>query len=272
MTITNVSPTRYEFRDPISAEEIETIAADPQAKAIQTATPVRSATWSLLDRALFARRPDIEARIYGCHGVPCDLGFAALLTNVRRFAADSRRGTVTGAERIAAIPDLEALSVGIFRLESFAFLEHVSPRLQRLALGATRSKRPSLAPLGRFQGLRTLYVESHQKDLDVVSGLPGLEDVTLRSISTPGLDYLRPLGKLRSLDIKLGGIRDLTALRGMGSIEYLELWRIRGFDDVGVVAELPGLQSLFLQTLPRVRRLPALERAHALRRVVLTPA
>ena len=269
MPISKTSRTRYDFREPISTDEIESIAADPHTEVIQTSMPAKPETWSLLNQALFARRPDIEARIYGCHGVPCDLGFTSLLTNVRRFAADALHGRVTGAERIACIPDLECLSVGVFQLESFGFLDQVSPGLRRLTLGATRSKKPTLTPLARFRGLQSLRLESQQKDLDVISGLMELEHVTLRSISTASLGCLRNLDGLRSLAIELGGIRDLSAIRGMIRIASLELCQIRGLDDVGAAAELPGLQSLFLQSLPRVRALPELRMAHVLRRVVL---
>jgi hypothetical protein len=72
-----------------------------------------------------------------------------------------------------------------------------------------------------------------------------------------------------SLDIKLGGIRDLSAIRGMSNIAYLELWQIKGLSDVSVIAELPGLQNLFLQSLPNVRALPSLSQAYSLRRIML---
>lgn len=157
----------------------------------------------------------------------------------------------------------------MYQLESFAFLNEVSPRLRNLALGETRSRKPSLAPLGRFERLDTVYVEGQHKDIEVLSQLHELEDVTLRSITTRGLDYLKRLDKLRSLDIKLGGIRDLSAICGMPKINYLEVWQVRGLSDVSVIADLPCLQNLFLQSLPNVQSLPSLSDAHGLRGVVL---
>jgi hypothetical protein len=143
----------------------------------------------------------------------------------------------------------------------------VSPDITDLKLGATRSKAPSLAPLSRFGSLKRLYLEGHAKDIEVLSDLQALEDVTLRSITARDLSYLAPLKRLWSLDIKLGGIRSFLGIEGKESIKYLELWQIRELHDIGIVSALPGLQNLFLESLPHM--FPSMTNATALRRVVL---
>ena len=97
--------------------------------------------------------------------------------------------------------------------------------------------------------------------------LSGLEELTLRSITTDDLRFLEPLQRLWSLDIKLGGIRNFTGVVGKESIKKLELWQVRELPDIEIVAALPGLQNLFLQTLPNVAAFPQLEDAKYLRRV-----
>jgi hypothetical protein len=107
------------------------------------------------------------------------------------------------------------------------------------------------------------------KNIEVLSTLMGLEDVTLRSITTPDLNYLQPLDKVWSLDVKLGGIRSFAGIEGKQSIKYLELWQIRELSSIEIVAQLPGLQNLFLQSLPRIKAVPSLRASRALRRVEL---
>jgi hypothetical protein len=175
----------------------------------------------------------------------------------------------SGVDAVAEIPDLESLSLGIFELTDFSCLDGVSPTLTSLRLGATRSKRPSLSPLKKFRSLHTLYVEGHIKDIDVLSDLLELQDVTLRSVTTPDLHYLARLPKLWSLDVKLGGIRGFEGIQGKPSIKYLELWQVRGLRDIDVVGTLPGLQNLFVQSLPHVERFPDLSESAALRRIVV---
>jgi len=172
-------------------------------------------------------------------------------------------------EAIAEIPHLESLSLGIFDLEDFRVLESLKVTLTELFLGATRSRKPDLKPLGRFVSLRRLYIEGHNKGIEVLSELKDLEDLTLRSITTPDLSYLAHLRKLWSLDIKLGGIRSFAGIHGNESIKYLELWQIRELRHVSVVGELPGLEYLFLQSLPLVELFPSMANAVALRRVIV---
>ncbi len=177
--------------------------------------------------------------------------------------------SASGVESIARISGLESLSLGIFELKDLSVLERIAPGLTSLSLGATRSKKPSLAPLCRFRSLRVLYLEGHTKDIEVLSDLPELEEITLRSITTPDLGYLAQLPKLWSLDIKLGGIRGFEGIEGKESIKYLELWQVRELRDIKVVGTLSGLQNLFLQSLPHVELFPCLRDSAALRRVVI---
>ena len=102
-----------------------------------------------------------------------------------------------------------------------------------------------------------------------MSTLTAVDDLTLRSITMPDLSLLLPLRRLRSLDLKLGGTRDLRLAPRIGELRYLELWLIKGLDDVSVVGQIPTLRSLFLQALRNVVRLPDLRGATSLHRVHL---
>jgi hypothetical protein len=187
---------------------------------------------------------------------------------VQNFAADCLINA-TGVEHVAEMPNLQSLLIGIYRLESFDFLRNVSPALTSLMLGSTWSKKPDLLPLARFKKLTRIYLEGQQKKIDVLAGLGDLEEISLRSISTPDLGYLCDLRHMWSLDIKLGGINNLSAIEGMEGIKYLELWQVRGLKDIGVISHLPGLQNLFLQSLPLIKAIPSLKESRQLRRVVL---
>lgn len=121
----------------------------------------------------------------------------------------------------------------------------------------------------RFTSLQEIYLEGQQKNIEVLTQLSDLQDVTLRSINTPDIRYLRPLQRMWSLDIKLGGIKDLYAIEGMENIKYFELWQVKGLSDIGVISSLTGLQHLFLQSLRRIAALPSLQPLKRLRRISL---
>lgn len=257
-----------QFSGALSAAEVDALVDNRDVEVIQTTSPVLLDTAELLDERLFPKRPDLLLRVHSFSGEKCDLAFLDRMPQVRRFAADCLMDA-TGVEHVASLPRLLDLTIGIYSLQDFGFLSDVASDLEGLSLEATKSKKPSLEPLARFRHLKRLHLEGQQKDPEVIAGLTQLEEVTLRSITASDLEFLRPLERLWSVDIKLGGTTNLAALAGKECIKYLELWQVRGLADLQVVSTLTGLQSLFLQSLPQVKALPDLTPLRKLRRLHL---
>jgi hypothetical protein len=259
---------QVEFYEELSLDEINMLVGDSNLRVLQTSSPVDLRTAQVLNKTLFTERSDVEFRIYGFYRTACDLTFLSEMTNLRHFAADLLNGK--GIESLAALRNIESLSVGIFNLDNFDFLTNLpKENIRKLFLGATKSKRPSLTNLDQFQNLRVLYLQSQQKDIEVLSSLSTLEELTLRSISTKGVSYLNNLCNLWSLDIKLGGIRDFSNLEDMNQIKYLELWQIKGLSDIRFISKMRGLQFLFLQDLRNIVTIPDLSKLPALKRIFL---
>lgn len=190
---------------------------------------------------LVEAHPDVRLRMYG-HNARTDLEWLRFFRGHRNFRVDA------------------------YLLDSLDGLRHLPDGLRNLGIGQTK-KRLSLRVLERFPDLRVLYLERHTKDIEVVSSLTRLEDLTLRSITLPDLSLLLPLKRLWSLDLKLGGTTNLGLVAEIGSLKYLELWMIRGFDDLSPVSGLTNLRFLFLQALRRVTALPDLSQCTRLRRI-----
>jgi internalin A len=182
-----------------------------------------------------------------------------------RVYGDYKR-TIHDLEFLRHFPWLRRFQVDIWHLESVDGLAHLSPELTYLGIGATK-KTFSMAILGRFPILHELFLEGHSKDIGRISQLPELEDLTLRSITLPDLAILVPLRRLWSLDIKLGGTKNLELLPKVGQLKYLELWMIKGLDDISSISGVHTLQYLFLQALRRVTELPDFRGLVNLRRV-----
>jgi len=257
---------RVQISGELSTREIRALVKNSELEVVQFSKPLAECVWPLLNEELFATRPEVGLRAYGFCGSSCDLSFLSTLENLRDLAIEDVQ-EIENIEAVTRLPRLRRLSVGVFGIESFAFLEHVPAELEALRLHRTRSKRPDLAPLERFAAIETLYLEGQQKNIDVLAGLPTLRDVTLRSVTAPDLGFLRQLKKMWSLAIKLGGSSDLGALAGHPGIKYLELWQIRGLSDLSVLSTLPNLQNFLLQNLPKVRTLPDFRECTQLRRV-----
>jgi hypothetical protein len=191
--------------------------------------------------------PEMMLRAYGSYdGSIRDLEFLRFFPTLRRFDADALHSSI----------------------RSLDGLRHLSTDVEELAIGVT-TPRHDLSILARFPHLKSLWLESHTKHIEVIGQLVELERLSLRSITLPDLDLLLPLRALQSLEIKLGGTTDLRLLPRIGEVRYLELWLIRGLDDIEAIGRMPALRSLFLQALKRVERLPDFSGAPNLRRIRL---
>jgi hypothetical protein len=258
---------RVDFAASLTEKEVIELVRDKDLKVLQCADPVDNQTWEMLNKILFTKRPDIELRVYGFYSLVCDLAFTSIMTNVHHFSVNCR--DVEGVEHISAMQNLESLGIEIYHLDRFDFLNQITPHLKKLSLGQTKSNKPDLTPLKRFGSIQEIYIEGQHKNIEVLSDLKSLQDVTLRSITTPDINYLSPLKSMWSLDIKLGGIRNINGIAGMNNIKYLELWQINGLSDINVISSLTGLQYLFLQSLRQVTGLPSFSQLTNFRRIYL---
>jgi internalin A len=187
--------------------------------------------------------PNVTFRVYGHYGMDCDLEFLRHFGSLRRFQVD------------------------VFDLKDLSPISYLPNDLESLGIGAARKRSHSLRLLERFVSLKKLFLEGHTKDIEVIGQLKAIEDLTLRSITLPNLAILKPLRQLRSLDLKLGGTKDLTLLPQIGKLRYLELWMVKGLTDLEPIADVHTLQYVFLQALKRVTRLPSLRELRLVRRV-----
>jgi hypothetical protein len=237
-------PTLREVCSPLIPEDLAPLV--PEHTAVQISSRLTDDDFRQLAEFM-ADYPDVRLRVYGGYdGSIKDLDFLRFFPKLRRFSVDA----------IYELPSLDGIGL-------------LSDELEDLLIGWTRSKRFSLRNLARFRRLRTLYLEGQQKDFAAIGELEALEDLTLRSITIPDLSSLVPLRRLTSLDIKLGGTHDLALLPRIGRLTYVELWRIRGVEDVSPLAEIETLEQFFLQTLKRVTALPSFARSPNLRTVAL---
>lgn len=230
------------YETPITPEQLQPL--DARCRCVQFSRPLSEADHQLL--AGFLRQyPHVWLRAYGPWFKNFDLDF------LRHY------------------PFVRHLEIDVLDLANLDGLQHVSPELESFGLGETKRKAHSFSFLQRFPRLRTLHLEGHTKDIDVIGALSQLEKLTLRSITLPDLSVLRPLKQLRALEIKLGGTKKLDLLPEIGKLRYLELWMIRGLTDLGPIASVRTLQFLFLQALKNVAVIPSLAGLPLLRRIHL---
>lgn len=167
------------------------------------------------------------------------------------------------------VPGLRRLVVTSLRLRSWEGIGHVADTLEDLGMGDTTLRPVSIAPLGALRRLRYLALSGPVRDADTIARLHGIEVLSLRSITLPNLAVLRPMRRLRSLWMGLGGTTDLAILPELSSLRSLELWRIRGMRDLRVLGSMSAVEEVTLQSMGGVTGLPSLRGAAKLRRLRL---
>lgn len=85
---------------------------------------------------MFSKRPDITLRVFGFYDEVCDLSFLKSIPSVRKVSVDCLQEAV-GVGTITNLKELEELTIGIHKLNSFEFLKMISPGLKKLFLGKT---------------------------------------------------------------------------------------------------------------------------------------
>lgn len=157
-----LSNDTIQFEGSLTPREVERLASNPDLESLQCSSNVDLRTWDLLNSLLFFRRPDVQLRVYGFYSSLCDLTFLPRISHVRHFSVDAVT-EAKGTELIASLENLESLRVEVYNLDNFDFLASIPAGITKLILGATKSKKPSLAPLQRFQSLSCLYLEGTRK-------------------------------------------------------------------------------------------------------------
>lgn len=248
MPVISSHPSLMQVTSPVTTESLETIE---KWGTIQFSGYSRDPNLGEFDfrniNAFLQQRPDVTFRAYGLDvDENANLDFLQFLPNLRHVSLDSS-----------------------YRMTNFEGLRFLPAELQTLCLGQTK-KKLSLNFLGRFKELRQLYLEGHQKDVEVVSQLTSLRKLYINSLKLPDLTLFESLSRLIILGIYLGGTTNLAALPKIGEIRSLDLVQIRGLTDLSPLAEMPHLEYLLLQNLNRVEGLPSLKRLQHLKRVELT--
>jgi hypothetical protein len=235
---------RRSLQPPLTPDQLRPL--EPDVTLVQFSQGLTDDEYAAV-AALLEDRPDVTLRAYGGYGRTIrDLDWLRFFPHIRRISIDSLWGV----------------------LESIDGLRHLSDDLVELGMG---NLKPPLDVqlLTRFRRLRYLGLVGPVRHAEDIAAFTELESLLLRSVTIPDLAPLLRMRRLRRLDIKLGGTRDLRLLPDVGAVDELEIWRVSGLDDLTSIGETVTLRKLFLQALPQVRSLPDLSRLTALREITL---
>jgi protein phosphatase 1 regulatory subunit 7 len=150
-------------------------------------------------------------------------------------------------QALTELKHLESLSLGVLELQDTEILSAANFRnLTTLSIGATKKNGLNLAYIKDYQKLRSLKIEGHTKNIEVIGELPVLEALTLHAIKKVPIGFVNRLTTLKTLYLLLGS-RDNIQEIGPNNIAHLSVVRVRGFNDFSNVSNFSSLKTLRIE-------------------------
>jgi hypothetical protein len=160
---------------------------------------------------------------------------------------------------LECFPKLNSFALTAHLFNEFDQLSYIPDGIEEITINATNSLRLSLSFLTRFKNLKSVSLEKHKKDIEALSEIQQLEKLAIKSITLPDLGIIKPLSKLKELEIRLGGTKNLDLLPTFKNLEYLELWAIHKIVNIDPIADSTSLRKLFLDGLKNVENVKSLK-------------
>lgn len=149
---------------------------------------------------------------------------------------------------------IQAYGLGELNLED---LQHVPNDIRELELGI--DEKPNLfgETLSRFKSLTRLSLSGKLTDLEIAR-FPKLTELSLYNLPKLELKPLLAQKSLTSLRIQHGSIISIPSTKLNSNLNKLDLWKIKGLDDLNWLGSLTNLRSLELGGLTHIQFLPEL--------------
>ncbi len=260
----------------ITPKLLEEIGQDDRIKMIQISSRLPKKAYGVIDRIL-ERRPDLYLRIFSV-GTTCEtfdlsvLGQMPHLTKVWLEAYLRYQKEAVNPEYLCELPNLKGLHLNLFDCRDYQFVNHLSSNLEELILYADTMGggiRFDCKWLLQYENLRTLYLgKKAQKNLESITQLPKIKELSLRGIKVADFDFLKELS-LDTFRLLWCGNSDLSGLSVLQSLRELELWRIMKLENLDFISSLSNLEILKLQDLKHIKTLPDLSNLKKLKRIQL---
>lgn len=224
--------------------------------------------WEKLNDRIFKVNPKIRLRLYS--GTELDLKFLKHLPDLENLSLELH--TIKNGIEISNLKKLKQLRI-VSNQNDFSFLSNLESPLENLFLATDESKyaKTDISVILKFIQLKSLTIWRYNKNLEqIVTGLPELEELVLRSVSgIKDLNFIADKQNLKKLQLNSCGISDYEPLKKLKNLIALGLWKPTKLQTLDFVSELTNLQYLFLQTVNNPTKFPNIQNLKKLKRVVL---
>lgn len=260
---------RYGLDINVTKREIKALSKVENLSLIQFVEPVKDINvWKNIERHLLSKRPKVGIRVYGHYSEECNLGFLQYIPSTTRFFADCL-SDCKNIESLSLLKNLEELSIGIFHISNFDFLNNISNKLSFLFIGETKSISINISHIKRFKNLEVFYNDGMKKGLDNLQHLKNLKKLTLRGVKLANLDFLSELKNIERLSLLFGSYKSLDSISNLKSLKEIEFSRVRQIPDYEFLNSLENLEQIEFEGMSKMTSIPDLSRLRKLKKIVV---
>lgn len=165
---------------------------------------------------------------------------------------------------LAELSHLQSLDLGIYQLQETEILQSESfKNLTKLSLGTVKTNALNLAYLSSYVELKSLVICVHTKNIEAVGSISHLESLGLYSVSKVPLNFVNNLHHLKAFKLLLGGRDNFDEIEE-NTIEYMDICRVRGFNNFNNLANFKALKTLVIDEQIQLKSLDINENLAAL--------
>ena len=198
---------------------------------------------------------EVQLRFFGFGWRAFDTALLRDLPDVANLSIDTIRA-ITDFAPVAALPKLTRLRFGVHEHPDGRFLEALDlARFTHLTLAANKRRNFDLAPLGAAAALEQLFVQGHHRNIEAISALPRLADVSLSGFpKRHDLAFLNDLKPLRSLLLILGSRASIAEFTHAELTQLRIVW-VRELEALGPLRRFAALEALAIEDQLRLTSL-----------------
>jgi len=238
------------FFEPQTIDEtaIEAVIASGRTPVVQYSHPAYpDAVLGAVDRACRRFGEALEVRFFAHRGQPFEGRILGKIPNVANLSLDTLT-SIADVQVVGELRQLRRLRFGVYQLDSPDILRALGvERLTRLSLAENRKRNFDLAPLADAKALTHLFVQGHSKNIEAVTSLTRLEDLSLSGFpARRDLAFANRIAALRRLFLILGSRESLEELDHPGLEDLRVVW-VKTLAALGPLGRFPRLRRFALE-------------------------
>jgi protein phosphatase 1 regulatory subunit 7 len=203
-------------------------------------------TLAHLDKLCARFNVNFSIRFYGHYGDTFDFKHLSRIPHVKSLYIDGI-SKAKNVKALAGLQYLEKLSLGVYELQEPEILG--TPNLKKLKwlmLHDTKITNLNLEHLKDYKHLSYLILCSHTKNIEALGEASALRYLSFNRLKKTPVSFVNKLKKLNTLKFILGGRENIDEIE-KNEIEHLAITWVRGFNDLGAIANFKELKTLHVE-------------------------